>query len=115
MPRKSKDENAPVKNGRMSIDDPRLPAALAQRTRGWTDEKVQAWVDEHNERYQVVETCETCDRPLIQEELLAHAIKHVSPQARGAIGTVMNLPEQFQRETLEFLQGQLKGTRKART
>lgn len=71
-------------------DDERLPRGM--RTR-WSRERIQAWVDQANGEFAVVDVCTRCEpeHPLIAREIEPHYLTHVeTARARVIIGMLMD-------------------------
>ena len=72
------------------VDDAALPSVLKRVRAGMSSdvhrERLEKYVAAHNERWAVVATCETCNEPLIAEEVVQHSINHLTSGARALAG-----------------------------
>lgn len=67
-------------------------------------EAVAAWVEEQQARWKIVETCTRCkpERPLVAEEVQAHALNHAPDHLRSLARDIAALPDADRRDLLEM-------------
>lgn len=66
------------------------------------DEQI-AWAEKETARYEIVTRCPVCDEPLISEEVVAHADKHVSTKVRPLFRTARTLSADERAELASLL------------
>lgn len=79
-------------------DDPAIPRALRGQFR--RSGNAEAAVEVFNQRWEIVERCESCGADLVREELVAHRFKHIGDGARSLARMLADAPAEVASEAV---------------